>query len=127
MNVYKAFSTAPGRKEVLQSDTCLVSSGLYQLAMTVSKFSLCLFHRYKDRAPTSAGPPFRGDTCHGLQLRLACTDLPVSRSHYITDVPLSKLPAATASPSFMILFSPSEDFRWIVFCFQTSSSTSKIY
>lgn len=42
MNVYKAFGTVPGRKEVLQSDTCFVSSGLYQLAMTVSKFSLSL-------------------------------------------------------------------------------------
>lgn len=70
MNVYKAFGTVPGRKEVLQSDTCFVSSGLYQLAMTVSKFSLsACFHRYKGRAPTSAGPLFRGDACNGLQLR----------------------------------------------------------
>ena len=42
MKVHKAFSTVPGRKEVLKSDRCLVSSGLYQLAMTGSKLSLSL-------------------------------------------------------------------------------------
>lgn len=125
MNVYKAFSTVPGRKEVLQSDTCLVSSGLYQLAMTVSKFSLSL--------PVSTGTKTdhlpqlgrRSEVIHVMGFSCAWHVLTCLSAALITS--LSKLPAATASASFMILFSPSEYFRWIVFCFQTSSSTSKNY